>query len=214
MRIPLLNEMGIPFFQPIEEKGFLEVGFKPIYNPGILVCDKNEANPQDLPIACKGVLILVDTPKSHIYVGEGGVGGEKSLLSGNIPSRFRRVWYGDANTDDKIPGWDRAILLFDWENDIKVDRDKKAFLLQVDDEASSEESDEEKAAIRVESKIDELMKEEVRDLRRMLLFELNNLNNFHLTNSTAQNSDPKFNSRRYDYYVAVIKELLRIITGQ
>ena len=219
MNIPLLHELNIPFFHPIEEKGFLAVGFKPFYNPGILVCDRDESDPTDLPIACKGVLIRVDTENNHVFVGEGGIEGRVALLSGNTPSRLRRVWYKDENVNKYIPGWTKAILLFDWENDIKTDKDLKEFLITINEEISSEENKEEaekKAAQRVESKIDELMKKEIKDLIELLLFEISNLENFHLTNTPVGKtySAPKSSSQRHEDYVAVVKEILRLIDEQ
>jgi len=217
MNIPSLRGIGIPFFYPIEEKGFLEAGLRPLYNPGILVCHREKSDPQDLPIALKGLYILIDTAKKLLFIGEGGIDGRKAILCGNIPSRFRRVWYGDGTITDNIPDWDRAILFFDWEDDISADENIKAILAQITEEMSSkvknEEEDERKVAERLNSKINELMIDEIEEFRKLLFSKLNELGGFRLTNMPEQEfSGTDLNSQRYECYVVAIIEILQIIT--
>jgi len=219
MNIPLLNAPSIPTLIPLNEKGFLEVGFAPLYNPGIVVCDKNQANPQDLPIACKGVLIAVDSQKRDVYVGNGGISEKKQKdetepranLSWNEYSRLCRVLHKDDTIYKKMPDWDKAILIFDWENDIKLDKSKKESFR--------------KSKIRIENAIDKIIRDEISDLKKILIYKIYNSENWNLKNyrnevptslkSIANNSRSRNslspNSKRCRYYVAIVMKLMQEI---
>lgn len=221
MNIPLLYAPSIPMLLPLEEKGFLEVGFKPLYNPNILVCDSDESKTGDLPIACKGVLIAFDATKRDVYVGHAGIKPinqdgqkkQKSNLSGNEYSRLYRVLYEDDTIRTKIPDWDRAILMFDWENDIKVEEDKKKSFRTL--------------KTRIDDEINRIIKDEVFSLKKILLYEINNSNNWHLKNNRNEvpNSlkgmvnNPRRknmlspNSERCKYYITIVMKLMEEIAN-
>lgn len=216
MNIPLLNAPSIPILLPLNEKGLLGVSFAPLYNPGILVCDKGEdqSNPQDLPIACKGVLIAVDTTKRYVYVGDGGIkqikqAGKKkktpkSNLSGNEYSRLYRVLYKDKTIYKKMPGWSKAILIFDWENDIKLDENKKEIFKNLE--------------TRIDDEINKIIKKEIADLKKTLIFKINESKKWNLKNDPRYvHSDLKnltfANSERCRYYVAIVMELMEEIVN-
>ena len=218
MSIPLVNEINIPSFIGVEHEGFLEVNFKPLYTPGILVCGRDKLDESALPIACKGVLVLLDTDKRHVYVSYSGFSGEESSFCGNENSWLRRVAYEGPKADKTIkkyiPGWDKAILMFDWENDIKVDKEEYVKKL-----------DKRNNPTRIDKRIDEVIDCEVANLRRIILFEINNSSNWHLTNESSQvpndlkglTGDSKGKNKlnpdsvRCRYYVTMVMELMEKI---
>ena len=111
MTIPLLHELQYP--------GFHELNFTPLYNPGLLVCHRSEVDSQNLPVAKKGIFVPVVTHKKgyayDIYIGCSGFDSETHPLV----NRLHRVCNPDIGL--KIAGkWDKAVLLFDWQDDIEA----------------------------------------------------------------------------------------------
>ena len=218
MNTPLVSEINVPSFIGMEHEGFLEVNFKPLYTPGILVCDRGKAYENALPIACKGVLVLLDTDKRDVYVSYSGFSGIESSFCGNENSWLHRVMYkgpkADKTINTYIPDWDKAILMFDWENDIKVDKGEYAKKL-----------DKRNNPTRIDKRIDEIIDCEVANLRKILLFEINNSSNWHLTNKSSDvpndlkklTGDSKDKNKlnpdsvKCRYYVTMVMELMEKI---
>lgn len=220
MNIPLVHEINIPSFIKMEHDGFLEVNFKPIYNPGILVCHMQESNPQDLPIACQGIHILFNTSENLVFVGTGGTEKEihdeeaKANLCANQYSRLYNLIYKHDDDPDKNPKWQKAILIFDWENDIKLDKSKKKLFRNLN--------------TRIDNEINKIMREEISDLKKILLSKINSLQNWHLENNPSDvpsdlknltgepegENAPFLDSERCNYYVTIIMQLIGEIENE
>ena len=165
--------MNFPLLQELQHKGFHELCFKPLYHPGVLICDRSESNPSSMPEAAKGVFALVDTQKTQegsffVFVGQSGVTGEKATLCGNNDSRINRLWHKDSpGMPDDISEWDKAILIFDWEEDIKA---------RAEEEGSAHNKDD---------LLDDVMRNEVLHLEKLLRAEVENSADMDLTNASA-----------------------------
>lgn len=197
--------MNIPsLLNPLTQQGFYELEFKPLYNPKVWVCDRHESDPSSMPLAGKGVYVLMDTQMTKddsffVFVGQSGVTGERATLCGNNDSRINRLWHKDSpNMPDDISEWDKAILIFDWDKDIK---------------ASAEE---EGSAHNKDNLLNDVMRNEVLHLEKLLRAEVSNSSNLNLTSSGAGENYfmPNPDSRRYEYYVDVVMQLLLILTSQ
>ena len=163
----------------------------------------------NLFFAGKGVFAVVDSKSSEsegfpVFVGSAGVTGEKATLCGDEYSRIYRVIYGDDTINEKIPNWNKAILIFDWENDIE-----DCLLVK----QMGNFADQEKKKL-----IDAVMDSEVPQFEKFLYHQLMQVaKDMHLdvrNETKADVSLPKFALRRFEYYVGIVKDLLQIITGQ
>ena len=186
---------------PLPQQGFYELEFTPLFDPNVLIFDKDEARPSKLRDDSKGIFVIVDTQQRdggfYVYVGQSGVWGDTYTFF----DRLIRIYGKDGGLPDKInDSWDKAILLFDWKKDIEKTPAKKGG----------------NSARRTEL-IDQVMDNEVLYLEKFLhdkLKESKDLKLNVLGEPTASFFMPNPDLSRYDYYVGVVKELLQIITGQ
>lgn len=186
------------------EQGFTKLGFVPFYAPTVLIFDKKDAQNigskklgSDEPK--KGVYVIVETDPSwgryNVTVGLGGVGGEKQTL-------LNRVKYHDYSPPSVMEDWNKAILICDWEKDIR----NRAFNYN----SASKENQ--------KKKIDEAMASEVHLIEKMLheeLMEFNeDLGSLRVHRNQSSNFThymPNPDNERYDYYIRVVMEALRKI---
>lgn len=194
--------MNIPLLYALNEPGFYELMFKPYYNPKVLICDRHESNPSSMPVAGKGVYVLADTQRGEddsffVFVGQSGVTGEKATLCGSPDSRINRVWRKEwPGRPDVIADWDKAILIFDWEDDLRAGAERRGSM-------NNEEE-----------LLSDVMRNEVLHLEKLLRDEVEISANLNLANE-AKNEDYFMlnpDSRRYDYYLGLAMLLIRMIT--
>ena len=184
-------------------RGFDKLKFVPFYNPTVVIFDSNKAGGiGSIKLGDKepkkGVYIIAETEPSwgryNVTVGLGGVDGEKQTL-------LNRVKYHNYSPPSMIKEWDHAILICDWEVDIR-NRAKEFG-------SFSEKKQHEKIA--------ETMKSEVHFIEKMLHEKLMEFNEELGSLRVHRNADPKhFNSfmanpdnERYEYYIGVVMEALR-----
>lgn len=199
--------MNIPsLLNPLPQEGFYELEFKPLYNPKVWVCDRHESDPSSMPLAGKGVYVLMDTQMTKddsffVFVGQSGVTGEKATLCGNTNSRINRVWRKDSpGMPDDIADWDKAILIFDWEDDL---------------EENAETNEKQRGtAPNKDETLKDVMYNEVLHLEKILREEIEKYKNLNLTNAPGKDNYYMLNpdSRRYDYYLDLVMLLIRMIT--
>ena len=212
MNIPSEDELDFPSFRPLKESGFYESRFIPLYNPNVpnvVICDRDESDKGNLLFAGKGVFAVVDSQSSEsegfpVFVGSAGVTGEKATLCGDEFSRMYRVIYGDDTINQKIPNWDKAILIFDWENGIEDWLEVKQM---------GNFADQEKKKL-----IDAVMDSEVLLFEKFLYHQLmqvaKNMDLNMLNDSKPKVDLPEIDLQKFEYYVGIVKDLLQIITGQ
>ena len=180
---------------PLPQQGFYEFNFTTLYNPGILVCERSKLDPQNLPDAKKGIFIPVVTQKADynfdIYIGCSGLESDEHPLV----NRLHRVCNRDCGL--QIAGkWDKAVLLFDWQDDIEdCVQFKKGFDLQEKLTFVNGIMDNEAYYLKTEFanrfRKDLNLKVDGQQIRSFVLFR------------------PDFS--RYEYYFIVVSELVRMI---
>ena len=185
-------------------RGFTRLEFPPFYDPVVVIFDKKDAgNIASKKLGVnepkKGVYVIVETEPSwgryNVTVGLGGVDGEKQTL-------LRRVKHHDYNPPSVMEDWNKAILICDWEDDIR----NRAFNYN----SASKENQ--------KKKIDEAMASEVHLIEKMLHEELMGFNEDLGSLRVHRNQSSNFthympnpDNERYDYYIRVVMEALRKI---
>ena len=206
--------MDIKFFEKLVPgaPGIYELKFKPFFNQNVIVLDWQETAGKFSPKLAdhepkKGVFVLVeppkvDTKKYGIYVGYAGVDKREDTPEGEQQTLYGRIEYlsGDMMNLTKIESWDKAILLCDWDEDIR--------------KGTAKSKNSNHRAKRNKAIIDEFMKKEVNHVSKILYKGLKDASNPNW-NVLAEDKEnyylPNPDSRRYDYYVGVIIELLQMI---
>ena len=186
------------------EQGFTKLKFVPFYDPTVLIFDKKDAqNIGSRKLGGnepkKGIYVIVETDPSwgryNVTVGLGGVDGEKQTL-------LNRVKHHDYSPPSVMEDWNKAILICDWEKDIR----NRAFNYN----SASKENQ--------KKKIDEAMTSEVHLIEKMLHEELMEFNEDFGSLRVLRNQSSNFthympnpDNERYDYYIRVVMEALRCI---
>lgn len=203
--------MKIPLFNGPNEVGFEELDCDSCCDPSVLIYNRQKQGTSRrkwgssrLHKALKGIYILLRTETEDdsfcVFVGHGGVRGKKANLFSGGYARLYRVLYKDKGMPDAISKWDKAILISDWEEDIKAraeqsgDYDRKT----------------------IERLVDEVMNSEVIYLKALLRSKLHAHNDLHLTSKSIGKNYfmPNPDLRRYKCYVAIAIELVeKIING-
>ena len=190
--------MNIPLLHPLNEPGFYELRFKPLYNPNVLICDRHGSDPNNMPTATKGVYVLVDTQiteddRFSVFVGQSGIVPEGKAT---LDSRISRVCYKEPGMPDGIADWDKAILIFDWEDDLKARAEQRG------------------TAPNKDTLLSGVMRNEVLHLEKILRAEIEECRYLDLTNASGKENYFMLNpdSRRYDYYLDVVMLLIRMVT--
>ena len=206
MSMSAFSIMGESPFAP----GFTKLEFLPFYNPTVLVFDSDSAGGigsiklgADEPK--KGVYVIVESEPSwgryNVSVGLGGVDKNRGTPEGKQQTLFKRVKYHDYRPPSMMKEWDKAILICDWEGDI---RNRAKEFGSVSEKKRRE-------------KIEEAMKSEVHLLEKMLHEKLMEFNEEFGSLRVHRNADPKrFSSfmpnpdnERYEYYIGVVMEAVR-----
>lgn len=194
------------------ESGFIRLKFAPFYNPTVLIYDRCEAENigseklgENEPK--KGVYVLAETTsrysKYNVTVGLSGVDRKRGTAKDEQQSLLRRVKHHASNPPSFMKGWDKAILICDWENDIRNRAMEFGHVTQKNQNA----------------KIDEAMKSEVHLIEKMLHTELMKFNEKSGSLKVHRNADPKRfqyymptpDNERYQYYIKIVLEALREI---
>lgn len=194
--------MNIPLLHARNEPGFYELRFKPLYRPNVLICDRHGSDTNNMPIAGKGVYVLVDTQitaddRFSVFVGQSGVTGEKATLCGKTDSRINRLWHQESpGMPEGIADWDKAILIFDWEDDLEARAESRG------------------TAPNKDTLLSDVMRNEVLHLERILRAEIDKYANLYLTNASGKENYFMLNpdSRRYDYYLGLVVLLMQMVT--
>ena len=214
MNIPSEGELDFPSFRPLKEIGFYESRFIPLLNPdvpNVIVYNKDVTESSSLHAAGKGVYVIVDTKNKDskgrffVFIGSGGATGEKATLSGNYDSRLNRLWRNAVpGIPKEITEWDKAILIFDWENSIENWLSVKQ---------TGNFADQEKRKL-----IDAVMDSEVSQFEKFLYHQLEHdaqYMSLNVLNETKPEINlPEIDLPRFEYYADIVKDLLQIITGQ
>lgn len=182
--------------------GFSRMAVVPFFDPVVMIFDKKEAGGiSSIKLGVnepkKGVYVIVETEPSwgryNVTVGLGGVDGEKQTL-------LNRVKYHDYRPPSVMKDWDKAILISDWEDDI---RNRAKEFGDVKQKSQNK-------------KITEAMRSEVHLIEKMLHAELMKFNEGlgslrvlrnHSSNFTHFMPNP--DNERYNYYVRIVMEALR-----
>ena len=168
--------------------------------PTVLVCDRKTVKQRgNEGLACNGVYVLVDTNKNKKGKYDVAVGrheiteGDKEHLT--LIERIGKLV--EVTEPYKIKNWNKAILICDWERDIK---DRSA-------NKSKPKAD-------VNEKISKVFNDEIFHLANFFHDELNKSKALNLNvHGTHRDSYylPNPDLLRYDYYVGVVKKLLSMI---
>lgn len=184
-----------------------ERGFS--FHPTILTYNKASVKKKGHEeAAINGVFVLVD-PKENtnkkfgIAVGYPEVGNTKSTKEMKEPPNLMEYTHELVRNSEprELPNWKKAILVCDWEDDIR-NRTAK----------SRNQGKSYRKTV-----IDNTMKEEVRHLSKILRTEIKDSRtlNCNVVGEGKENYFlPNPDSQRYEYYVGIVKEVLRIITRQ
>lgn len=191
--------------------GFTKLEFAPFYNPTVLIFDNKEAGGigstklgGDEPK--KGVYVIVETEPTrgryNVTVGLGGVDGNRGTAKGDQQTLLKRVKYHDYSPPSVMEDWDKAILICDWEDDI---RNRAIEFGSVAQQTQGK-------------KIIEAMKSEVTLIEKMLHAELNQFTGSLGSLRVHRNKSKRFNyfmanpdNERYEYYIGIAMEALRQI---
>jgi len=102
--------------------GFYEIEFDSIYTPHVLFYEKKgqDSSPDEPFPNSRGVFILVNTKRqkkssSFVKVGFSGVSGNSTLFC-----RLGRLWHDSNKSTSEESVWNKAILICNWQDDIKV----------------------------------------------------------------------------------------------
>lgn len=187
-------------------RGFTRLEFPPFYDPVVVDFDRKEAGGigsiklgDDEPK--KGVYAIVETEptrgRHNVTVGLGGVDGDQQTL-------LERVKYHDYNPPSVMEGWDKAILICDWEKDIRNSAIKFGSVAQKTQD----------------NKIIEAMKSEVHLLEKMLHAELMQFTGSFGSLNVHRNKSKRFNyfmanpdNERYEYYIGIAMGALREVVA-
>lgn len=183
-------------------RGFTRLEFPSFFDPVVVDFDRKEAGGigsiklgDDEPK--KGVYAIVETEptrgRHNVTVGLGGVDGDSQTL-------LERVKYHDYNPPSVMEGWDKAILICDWEKDIRNSAIKFGSVAQKTQD----------------NKIIEAMKSEVHLLEKMLHAELMQFTGSFGSLNVHRNKSKRFNyfmanpdNERYEYYIGIAMGALR-----
>lgn len=194
-------------------KGYTVLEFVPFYNPTILILDREETKgigrvrmgPDSADSYLKGVYILAESDPTrgryNVSVGLGGVDGKRGTVKGGQQTLLERVKYHASSPPSDVEEWDKAILICDWEDDIRNRAIKFGSVVQTTQDR----------------KITEAMRSEVHLLEKMLHAELTKF-----TGKTSgslnlhRNKSKRFNyfmanpdNERYEYYIGIAMEAFR-----
>ena len=190
-----------------EAGGFLELSFKPLYDPTVLILDikaLEDVTPRTLGSAepKKGVYVLVDTKPDrrgmyNVSVGHGGVNKRKNTEEGQQQTLYGSIKNLKSRPIPKeMKDWNKAILICDWQDDIEKRstgngsyQGKNDLIIQV-------------------------MKQEVNHLSKFLHNELKKSKDLPLKVHSRRKTTyfmPNPDLRRYDYHVDVVKKMLQMI---
>lgn len=182
--------------------GFTRLEFLPFYDPVVVIFDRKEAGgigsiklgdyePK------KGVYAIVETEptrgRHNVTVGLGGVDGDQQTL-------LERVKYHASNPPSVMEQWDKAILICDWEKDIRNRAKEFGSVAQKTQD----------------SEIIKAMKSEVHLLEKMLHAELMQFTGSFGSLNVHRNKSKRFNyfmanpdNERYEYYIGIAMGALR-----
>lgn len=206
MNIELLEE-SVP-----GASGYLRLSFEPLYSLTAYVLDKTAVenavtvfeswvNPPR-----KGVCVLVEPPEEavseyNIYVGHGGVvKSEKSPAEKEYKKEYtllNTMQNHASRPPSGVEKWRKAILICNWDNDIQSEQKGKYH--------------------REKELIDQVMYDEVFHLSKILSEKLQQYKrvNFEVHGEHKETSFmPNPDSLRYQYYIGVTIELLRMMIEQ
>lgn len=196
--------MSIQSIWKLHEKGFFKVELDSFYNPNVLLYQRQEEEPiqqafLDSRSGDKGVFVIVDSEKNdngnlNVQLRHGGVSGKDTIFD-----RLNTVLRQEERLIEEMANWDKAILIFDWEEDIgKSLQDAEKF---------NEEG--------TKKLIDAALNSEVYVLKKFLQHELHQAaDELNLEVLDRGISSPEISSTdlpRYGYYLEVVNELLRMI---
>lgn len=202
MNIELLEE-SVP-----GASGYLKLSFEPLYDLAVYVLDKTAVENVDTVVELwnnspeKGVCVLVEPLKEadnecSIYVGHGGVAKREATPPGDQQPLIKTVQNYASRPPSGVEKWSKAILICNWDDDIQSEQKGKYH--------------------RERELIDQVMYDEVLHLSKILHERLQEFKkiNFEVHGERKDSSFmPNPDSLRYQYYVGVVIELLRMMIEQ
>lgn len=205
------NEHPLKLEKSKKHSGISILEFVPFYNPTVLIFDRDKAygvgsgklgekEPK------KGVYVLVETEPTQgrysVSVGLGGLGQNSETDDGEQQTLLGRVKYHASNPPLGLEKWSKAILVCDWETDIKNRS------IEIGSVATKSQN----------TKIIKAMQEEVHLLEKLLHNELKKYIKGGGSLIVHRNEDKGFNhfmpnpdNERFEYYIGVAMESLRCI---
>ena len=195
--------------------GLNKLEFVPFYNPTVLILDREEtkgigrarmsAVSADSSLL-KGVYILAESDPTrgryNVSVGLSGVDRNSVTPEGEQQTLLERVKYHASSPPSDVEDWDKAILICDWEDDIRNRVIKFGSVAQTTQDG----------------KIVEAMRSEVHLLEKMLHAELAQFSGVLGSLNVHRNKGKGFryfmtnpDRARYDYYIRIAMEALRKI---